>query len=118
MPIHTARIPILGRNRDMSKISSILSHKAFRLHASNHATNRVAKELTIQAEIKSSVVLVTSRNGFMTTERTWTHKLTNKVFLAQRVFQIREKVPFLILVTNFSTRPVTLPNNMLTAVRI
>lgn len=47
MLIHSGPVPILGRERDLSKKLSKLSHNTLSLDPQGHATIQVAKTLTI-----------------------------------------------------------------------
>lgn len=57
VPIQLAPVPIFGRDREVSKISSIPSHKASNLDAQQHATIQVTKNLTIPDETEFPVIL-------------------------------------------------------------
>lgn len=50
--LHSAPVPILGKNRDLSKVSSIVWHKALSENSKNHAAIRVAELITIPPEMR------------------------------------------------------------------
>lgn len=77
VPIYSPTIPVLTRDRDMSKIKGILSNKAFKLGEHEHAKIRYAKRLVV-LETESPVIVLTSCNGLMTTERIQTDNPTNR----------------------------------------
>lgn len=91
--IHSAPAPILGRDRDLPKVSTILLHKASSLGAHEHATIRVPKHVAIPAERKSPVVLKSSRNVLMTIERIQSDK-TNRVPHAYGICQYEKMYYF------------------------
>lgn len=77
------RAAILGRNRYLSIVSSILSHKASNQHSQKLAAIQVGKQITKPPEMQSPVIVVTSRRGLITIERIHTDKPPNRVLPAQ-----------------------------------
>lgn len=60
VPLHSAPVAILDKNRDLSKVSNVLSRKASNENSQDHAAIRVAKQINILPETESPVVVVTS----------------------------------------------------------
>lgn len=83
VPIHSAQIPIMGRDRDLCKISIVLSHKGYHIDTQDNATIRVAKQLTIPTKTESPVIVVTSYNGLMNIEGIQSEKQTKNVLHAR-----------------------------------
>lgn len=100
LPIHSAPDQILGKERDMSKTLNILSLKVSSPGAKEHATIRVANQLTIKAEMESLGTFVPFCNGFKTFQRMQIYHPTNRVLLAREIYEDQENVPFRMLVTN------------------
>lgn len=111
--LHFAPVEILGRTRNLSKAASILSHKASNKHSEEHAAIQVTKQINIPPERESPVMGVIAQSGLMIIVRIQTDKPTNTVLPARGFEKVQTHVSFLILVTNFSKKAVSVPKNML-----
>lgn len=84
---------LLGRGTD-ANVTTSLWHEACSEEHSEHATIRVAKLKTILAEMESPIVVVISKRGPMTNDRTQTAKQTQWIPPAQSIHDIRTYVHF------------------------
>lgn len=88
-PLYSPLEATLARNRDLSKIPSILLHKAPNKHSQVHAAILVAKQITILPEEESPVTGVTSPIGHMIIEWIQMDKPTNRLLHARGTKEVR-----------------------------
>lgn len=113
--IHSAPVPILDWDRDLYKISNILSHKASKPEGKWFVIYWVARQLAIPSETEFHMIALTYQNRLMTIEQIQTGKPINRLLTTRGIYEVQEYVLCRLLVTSVSKRAVKFPRNMLMA---